>query len=66
MERHGAVRKKSLDFCYEQVALFKEASHLELIALQFATLEFVRIRSSQLRKARERLCGYPPGHLQGD
>jgi hypothetical protein len=33
MERHGTVGKKSLDFRYKQVALFKESPHLELITL---------------------------------
>jgi hypothetical protein len=51
MERHGTVSKKGLDFRYQQIALFKKGSHLELIALQFATLKSVQIQSSQLRKA---------------
>jgi hypothetical protein len=45
MERHSTVSKKGLHFRYEQVALFKKGSHLEFIALQFATLESVQIRS---------------------
>jgi len=38
MERHGTVSKKCLDFCYQQITLLKKVSHLELIALQLATL----------------------------
>ena len=39
MERHGAIGEECLDFCYKQITLFEEISHLKLIALQFATLK---------------------------
>ena len=42
MEGHGAVGKKSLNFCYKEVPLFEESSHLELIALQLATLRVLQ------------------------
>ena len=47
MEGHGTIGEKGLDFCYEKITLFEEISHLELIALQFATLKVVQAQSDQ-------------------
>jgi hypothetical protein len=63
MERHGAISKKSLNFCDKEVPLFEEIPHLELIALQLATLRADGVgtcNDGTIFKA------YPPGHLQGD
>ena len=53
MEGHGAISKKSLNFCYKKVPLFEEISHLELIALQLATLRVVQDRCGQHMQRRD-------------
>ena len=67
MEGHGAIRKKSLNFCYKEVPLFEEISHLELIALQLATLRVVQNRCGQHMQRRDYIKSIPtwtpPGRL---
>lgn len=53
MERHGAISKKSLNFCDKEVPLFEEIPHLELIALQLATLRVVQNQWGRYMQRRD-------------